>query len=396
MTVSSLILDLCVCRLEEVGARWSSSDVEHVSLKDVRVEYADDNDADGNEAAGPDECVDLTDDAATPWPMPGTCQGFYVRDVMERIVRPELETVLTHLPHLWDTFVREGVHFVFSADNSSRPTFNMGSQKIEIGTVKLLLPDMGNQQQAPWLGCIVFCHEGDESYNFAKQILEPMLDKGAFKNSIPFRQRVGNAFSGDEFPLSVVWHLCADKKFVNLVSGLGSNSPFACPSCTWDRRTDSQQRGPRDAEMQRLQREWRVSFLEPLQQADLEKGRAKKADEDARKMSQGAIPSKSTPSQLKSAQDRADETLCTVRARLSGLPEDDPINKLANNAEWHWHRRDLLTKQHFVDVTKSYADIALELSGLLNQIQAQQSRLQDSQAMEMLFPEHSCVEEGVH
>lgn len=89
------------------------------------------------------------------------CKGLYIVDCMLTLIKPELMLIQKHAPTLWKLIVKEGkLHILFAADNHSRPVFSGKSVKTEIGMLKILLPLLGEAQQASCMSVPFFVGEG--------------------------------------------------------------------------------------------------------------------------------------------------------------------------------------------------------------------------------------------
>lgn len=89
------------------------------------------------------------------------CLAVYIKDVMNTQVAPELMLVQMNIPSVWNQIIAsKTVHILLAADNHSRTLFNGRSSKLEVCSIKLLLPHGDISQQAAHLAIPIFMHEG--------------------------------------------------------------------------------------------------------------------------------------------------------------------------------------------------------------------------------------------
>jgi hypothetical protein len=103
------------------------------------------------------ECVDTADGCRAP-----SCarRGAYIKDVMGRLVSPELVTIREILPRCFEIMKNSGVDIVLAIDNTTRTMFDDWVAKLEQAAIKILLPGIDNAQQSPALAIPIFFMEG--------------------------------------------------------------------------------------------------------------------------------------------------------------------------------------------------------------------------------------------
>jgi hypothetical protein len=84
-----------------------------------------------------------------------------VKDVMGRLVVPELMTIREHLPSVYQRMVEAGkVDIVLALDNTSRSEFGQFIMKLEQAVIKIVLPGIESAQQSPTLAIPIFFMDG--------------------------------------------------------------------------------------------------------------------------------------------------------------------------------------------------------------------------------------------
>jgi hypothetical protein len=159
-------------------------------------------------------------------------RAVFVKDVMGRLVVPELKTIRKYLPEAYKKMVEAGaVDIVLAIDNHSRHNFGGHSEKLEQAVIKIVLPDIDSVQQSNALAIPIFFMDGDETYASLQKVLTAMLNE-SLKKQVLVPMQDGEGMES----LLVNWHLCSDHQLAALFGGFGGagcNKP--CFLCDWDR-----------------------------------------------------------------------------------------------------------------------------------------------------------------
>lgn len=148
------------CRLLRIGV-WLKP--EDVGIEQIRTRLQDDMSPSGVENPLTVDDID-TINCSTMTGAPGESLAVYIKDVMNTQLLPELSLLHENACPIWDQIVASGtVHMLIAADNHSRPLFSGKSAKVEMGSIKLLLPNGDTSQQAAHLAIPIFMHEGTPS-----------------------------------------------------------------------------------------------------------------------------------------------------------------------------------------------------------------------------------------
>jgi hypothetical protein len=101
--------------------------------------------------------VDTADGSTVP-----SCarRGAYIKDVMGKLVSPELVTIREILPGCFEIMKNSGVDIVLAIDNTTRTLFDDWVAKLEQAAIKILLPGIDNAQQSPALAIPIFFIKG--------------------------------------------------------------------------------------------------------------------------------------------------------------------------------------------------------------------------------------------
>jgi hypothetical protein len=90
-------------------------------------------------------------------------RAVFVKDVMGRLVVPELKTIRKYLPEAYKKMVEAGaVDIVLAIDNHSRHNFGGHSKKLEQAVIKIVLPDIDSAQQSNALAIPIFSKRGNK------------------------------------------------------------------------------------------------------------------------------------------------------------------------------------------------------------------------------------------
>jgi hypothetical protein len=206
-----------------------------------------------------------------------------VKDVMGRIIVPELLTIKEYLPKTYQQIKEAGkVDIVLAIDNTSRSNFAGQSLKLEQAVIKIVLPGIDSAQQSPCLAIPIFFMEGDETYVSLQKVLGSMLNESLTKQvHVPIEGAESTA-------LEVTWHLCSDHKLVALLGGFGgSGCNRPCFICNWDRSDPHKACELRTEEDIALKAAWAQEFLKPIHDAQTKLKVASKKLNDAKKSRKG-------------------------------------------------------------------------------------------------------------
>jgi hypothetical protein len=249
--------------LSKTGAKLANDDIAVVELdEDILIALAVDEDEESGEAAESDAAAeqDTTDFAKSRQ------RAAYVKDVMNRLVIPELQTIRKHLPQAYAKMKEQcAVDIVVAIDNTSRQQFDGRACKLEQAVINIILPDIDSAQQSPCLAIPIFFMEGEESYSSLQKALGEMVN-----TSLKGEVNVPRGVSTDTETLKVRWHLCSDHKLVTLFVGFGGsgcNKP--CFVCNWDRSDPFGVTQGRTEADPLIKSDWSEKFLHPIHSADL-------------------------------------------------------------------------------------------------------------------------------
>lgn len=337
-------LKRCILRS---GAKLSNSDLKVIEIQkdgdlvDL-VDMTLDDDEDEGESL---EVKDAGDGLQS-------VRGVYVKDVMNRLVVPEVLTIKGVLPEAYELMCKQGrVDIALAIDNTARPVFDGSTRKLEQAVIKVLVPGVDSAQQSHTLAMPIFFMDGDETYDSLKTILQEMASTKSLSNSVEV----------DGTALDVHWHLCADHKLVALVAGMGGsgcNKP--CPHCEWLRTDPFREAVARNDADLILKSEWANNFLEPLHKAEIA---VKKATQNWKDRNRGkpnaSICNKTRESQLAAKLEGAKSRRATALRRVAAqmVTEVDPsLARLLNSAAMLQSRVQSLARKHFRKPTPPYSE----------------------------------------
>jgi hypothetical protein len=163
--------------LEHIGAKLKNEDISVVDL----LEKEDDVDimldltiCDGDGEDSVQGAVDVAQAEDNKQPH----RAAFVKDVMGRLVVPELKTIRKHLPETYQKMVEAGaVDIVFAIDNHSRHNLGGHGKKLEQAVIKIVFPDIDSAQQSNSLAIPIFFMDGDETYASLQKELTALLNE---------------------------------------------------------------------------------------------------------------------------------------------------------------------------------------------------------------------------
>jgi hypothetical protein len=139
------------CSVSKAGALLADDDLEVIDLQ------VHDAAMDGDEADEDTPTVQAKDGL----------RGVYVKNVMERLVAPELKVIKRYLPECYALMKEQGfVDIVLAVDNHSRTVFSEALCKLEQAVIKILLPGINSAQQSPALAIPIFFMEGMSTHTY--------------------------------------------------------------------------------------------------------------------------------------------------------------------------------------------------------------------------------------
>lgn len=272
--------------LEHIGAKLKNEDISVVDL----LEEEDDVDImldlticddDGEDSVQGAVDVAQAEDNKQPH------RAAFVKDVMGRLVVPELKTIRKYLPETYQKMVEAGaVDIVLAIDNHSRHNFGGHSKKLEQAVIKIVLPDIDSAQQSNALAIPIFFMDGDETYASLQKVLTALLNE-SLKKQVQVPMQDGEGMKS----LLVNWHLCSDHKLVALFGGFGGascNKP--CFLCDWDRTAPCKDATLRSVEVIQQKSEWAQEFFRPIHKAQAKLKLAKQVVQLAKKSRVGVKP----------------------------------------------------------------------------------------------------------
>jgi hypothetical protein len=182
-----------------------------------------------------------------------------VKDVMGRLVVPELQSIRELLPRIYQRMRRaKKVDVVLAIDNSGRQTFAGQSLKLEQAVIKLVLPGIIFAQQSCALAIPILFMEGTETS--LQQELGVMIGK-SLRGEVSVATEDGQVL--DTF--KVHWHLSGDHKRVTLLAGFGvSGTNKPCFLCPWDCTAAFAATGLRSETDILSRAAWANDYLKPL------------------------------------------------------------------------------------------------------------------------------------
>lgn len=163
-TCSTADITSGACSLDKVGAKLKNEDLSVVDL----LEEKDAEDVLIDLTINEDGAVDGADDGAIGGDGDEAggqgkrpLRAAFVKDVMGRLVVPELKTIRQYLPAVYERMVDAGkVEIVLAMDNTSRKDFSELSMKLEQAVIKIVLPGIKSAQQSPTLAIPIFFMDG--------------------------------------------------------------------------------------------------------------------------------------------------------------------------------------------------------------------------------------------
>jgi hypothetical protein len=264
----------------------------------------------------------------------------FVKDVIRRLVVPELLGIRKYLPKCFASMKEAGkIDIVLAIDNTARANFGGVSLKLEQVVIKIMLPGIDSAQQSPALAIPILFMEGDETYASLKKVQTEQM-------GMSLKRLVDVPLGSGEktCTLCVNWHLCSDHKLVALFGGFGVsywNKP--CFICDWDRTnpfTDVTIRFEDDI----LKRtEWAEKFFKPIHEAQAELKAATKKANATKNCSVAANAAKQN--QVDQAKKKRDTAFKEVGDMLKSCPEHELV-KLLNNCQCLQPRAAGLAKKH--------------------------------------------------
>lgn len=306
-------------------------------------------------------------------------RGVFVKNVMGKLIQPELRTIRKLLPRSWRLMLNANcINIVIAIDNTSRQTFSGQTVKLEQAVLKIIIPGVKSAQQSPCLAIPIFFMEGDETYSALHKILNQMVDSGSLTNTVQIPADDGEG----EGVLDVRWHLCSDHKLVAMFGGFGGsgcNKP--CFLCNWDRTNPYSPTAARTEADILKKSAWAVQYMKPIQDASLKVKLAQGKLTEARKP--GAKTKPDIMAKLQTDLHAAKSERRTAFQKVGGMLQNEPEHELAqllNSAPFLQKRAAALKGKHLERASGELADaVHADLQLLQDQIQNAQHSLQLAQ-----------------
>jgi hypothetical protein len=141
-----------LCSVLSTGLKLKDEDIQVIDLDDMI-----DLTVDGHEGAERPGDVEAAPAAGEKRKV----RGAYEKDVMGRLVVPELMSIRKLLPKTFELITaQEHVDIVLAIDNTSRPEFDGELAKLEQAVFKVVLPGIQSAQQSPRMATPIFFLEG--------------------------------------------------------------------------------------------------------------------------------------------------------------------------------------------------------------------------------------------
>lgn len=314
--------------LEEVGAKLGNDDISVIHLDQEEVIDLTLVEQDSEEVKEVDEEIPQR-------------RAAFVKDVMGRLVVPELQSIHKFLPRVFARMKKSGkVDIVLAIDNTSRQNFVAMCLKLEQAVIKIILPGIESAQQSPALAIPIFFMEGDETYvSLHKVVTKQMRENFKKQVDVPLSSGQGTC------TLSVNWHLCSDHQLVALLGGFGGsgcNKP--CFICNWDRTDPFGNVGIRTEADLFKKTQWAEKFLKPIHESQTELKLASKKV-NAGKSCKANANAADESQRMEVARGKRDKAFKDVGVLLKGSP-DHELAQLLNNCQRLQPRIAGLAKKH--------------------------------------------------
>jgi hypothetical protein len=351
------------------GGRLSEDDAIHVAslVDEANADLVDlTRDEDDAETCG--------EDGQSSSPQAAT-HGYILKNAMQRVIAPEVESVCTAYPNSLLWWMEHGVDIVLAADGTSIVRFTGRSFKLELGACKVIRPDAAGAQQGGFMGIPLLIHDGEECYGGLKATLGRMIREGHLSDIVTI------TVNGEQLNLQVRWHLCADMKLVTLASGLGgASSAYPCFLCFWARSDPTKPAEARTARKMDEQAQCAKDLLRPLRSAESDVAAARKAlnahDEECKKDGEHPVEAKAAANARKRVElqeaektklDERDKKLKEVLQTIASMPPSDTFLEMWQDPAWLQQRDFTIGLVHFRDCSKD-APVCHPLILLLTQI----------------------------